>query len=96
VPKAFEHLRQQSKKAEDFTRLQKGTLHGIEPKPLPYLLCQTDDQISEQKSFTNGRIVVAGTKVKRRPDADKLGDLAGKDLGFGGTSSLREDRGQPF
>jgi type I restriction enzyme M protein len=37
---AFEHLRKQSKKAEDFTLLQKGTLHGIEPKPLPYLLCQ--------------------------------------------------------
>jgi type I restriction enzyme M protein len=37
---AFEHLKKQSKKAEDFTRLQKGTLHGIEPKPLPYLLCQ--------------------------------------------------------
>jgi type I restriction enzyme, R subunit len=27
----------------------------------------TDDQISEQKSFTDGRIVVAGSKVKRRP-----------------------------
>jgi type I restriction enzyme R subunit len=26
----------------------------------------TDDQISEQKSFTDGRIVVAGAKVKRR------------------------------
>ena len=37
---AYEHLRKQSKKAEDFTRLQRGTLHGIEPKPLPYLLCQ--------------------------------------------------------
>jgi type I restriction enzyme M protein len=37
---AFEHLKKQSKKTEDFTRLQKGTLHGIEPKPLPYLLCQ--------------------------------------------------------
>jgi type I restriction enzyme M protein len=37
---AFEHLRKQSKRAEDFSRLQRGTLHGIEPKPLPYLLCQ--------------------------------------------------------
>src|SRR5437870_13210170 len=37
---AFEHLKKQSKKAEDFSRLQEGTLHGIEPKPLPYLLCQ--------------------------------------------------------
>ena len=33
-------MKKQSKTAEDFTRLQKGTLHGIEPKPLPYLLCQ--------------------------------------------------------
>ena len=37
---AFEHLKKQCKKAEDFTRLQRGTLHGIEPKTLPYLLCQ--------------------------------------------------------
>jgi len=37
---AFEHLKKQSKKAEDFTKLQRGTLFGIEPKPLPYLLCQ--------------------------------------------------------
>src|ERR1022692_383879 len=37
---AFEHLKKQCKKAEDFTLLQKATLHGIEPKPLPYLLCQ--------------------------------------------------------
>jgi type I restriction enzyme M protein len=37
---AFEHLKGQCKKAEDFSRLQTGTLHGIEPKPLPFLLCQ--------------------------------------------------------
>ena len=37
---AFEHLRKQRKKADDLTRLQRGTLHGIEPKSLPYLLCQ--------------------------------------------------------
>jgi len=37
---AFEHLKKQAKKAEDFTKLQKGTLHGVEAKPLPYLLCQ--------------------------------------------------------
>jgi len=30
---AFEHLKKQAKKAEDFTRLQKGTLHGVEAKP---------------------------------------------------------------
>jgi type I restriction enzyme M protein len=37
---AFEHLKKQCKKAEEFSHLQEGTLHGIEPKPLPYLLCQ--------------------------------------------------------
>ncbi len=37
---AFEHLRKQCKKTEDYARLQRGTLFGIEPKPLPYLLCQ--------------------------------------------------------
>jgi len=37
---SFEHLKKQSKKAEDFSRLQRDTLHGVEPKPLPYLLCQ--------------------------------------------------------
>ncbi len=37
---AFEHLKKQCKKAEDLTRLQKETLHGVEAKPLPYLLCQ--------------------------------------------------------
>lgn len=37
---AFAHLQEQCKKAEDFSRLQRGTLFGIEPKPLPYLLCQ--------------------------------------------------------
>jgi len=37
---SFEHLKKQCKKAEDMTRLQKGTLSGVDAKPLPYLLCQ--------------------------------------------------------
>lgn len=37
---SFEYLQKQSKKAEDFVRLQKETLFGIEAKTLPYLLCQ--------------------------------------------------------
>jgi type I restriction enzyme, R subunit len=35
--------------------------------PKLYAAGWTDDQISEQKSFTDGRIVVSGNKVKRRP-----------------------------
>jgi type I restriction enzyme R subunit len=35
--------------------------------PKLYASNWTDDQISEQKNFTDGLIVVAGTKVKRRP-----------------------------
>lgn len=37
---AFEHLKDQAKRAQDYERLQHGTLHGIEAKPLPYLLCE--------------------------------------------------------
>ena len=37
---AFEHLRGQAKRAQDYDRLQHDTLHGIEAKPLPYLLCE--------------------------------------------------------
>lgn len=37
---AFEHLRKQCKKTEDYGKLQKGSIFGIEAKPLPYLLCQ--------------------------------------------------------
>jgi len=37
---SFEHLKKQCKKAEDYSHLQRGTLHGIEAKSLPYLLCQ--------------------------------------------------------
>jgi len=37
---AFEHLRKQAKRAQDYEHLQHGTLHGIEAKPLPYLLCE--------------------------------------------------------
>jgi type I restriction enzyme M protein len=37
---AFEHLRKQCRRADDYAKLQRGTLFGIEPKSLPYLLCQ--------------------------------------------------------
>ncbi len=34
--------------------------------PKIYAAGWTDDQISEQKTFTDGRIIVAGTRVRRR------------------------------
>src|ERR1051326_7262848 len=37
---AFEHLKKQAKRADEFRKLQRGTLFGIEAKPLPYLLCE--------------------------------------------------------
>jgi type I restriction enzyme M protein len=37
---AFEHLKKQCKKANDYRRLQRETLSGIEAKSLPYLLCE--------------------------------------------------------
>ena len=35
--------------------------------PKLYAAGWNDDQISEQKSFTDGRILVVGTKARRRP-----------------------------
>jgi len=37
---AFSHLSGQCRKAEDFEKLQSGTLLGFEAKPMPFLLCQ--------------------------------------------------------
>lgn len=37
---SFEHLKKQGKTTEDYKRLQRETLFGIEAKPLPYMLCQ--------------------------------------------------------
>jgi type I restriction enzyme M protein len=36
----FDHLKSQAKRAQDYDLLQHGTLHGIEAKSLPYLLCE--------------------------------------------------------
>ncbi|NLF38090.1 hypothetical protein GX586_01505, partial [bacterium] len=35
--------------------------------PKLYAAGWSDDQIAEQRSFTDGRIIVSGTKVWRRP-----------------------------
>jgi type I restriction enzyme M protein len=37
---AYEHIRPLASTLEEFDRLQRSTLYGIEAKPLPYLLCQ--------------------------------------------------------
>jgi type I restriction enzyme M protein len=37
---AFEHLKKQCKKTEDHQRLQRGSILGVEAKPLPYMLSQ--------------------------------------------------------
>jgi type I restriction enzyme M protein len=37
---AYDHMRPLAKTVEEFDRLQRSTLYGIEAKPLPFLLCQ--------------------------------------------------------
>jgi type I restriction enzyme M protein len=37
---AFDHLKAQAKRAQDYEQLQHGTVYGIEAKSLPYLLCE--------------------------------------------------------
>ena len=44
---AFKHLSSQCNKAEDFERLQRGTLFGFEAKPMPFLLCQMNMLLHE-------------------------------------------------
>jgi len=39
--------------------------------PKLYAAGWNDDQISEQKSFTDGRIIVVGNKARRRPSPDQ-------------------------
>ena len=38
--------------------------------PKLYVAGWNDDQINEQRTFTDGRIMVAGTKVYRRPQRE--------------------------
>jgi type I restriction enzyme M protein len=40
LAESFSHLKKQCKTTENLAQLQRGSLFGIEPKPLPYLLCQ--------------------------------------------------------
>ena len=56
---AFTHLQKQCKKTEDFNRLQRGTLFGIEPKPLPYLLCQMN-------------LLLHGLVIRIRPNPNQI------------------------
>ncbi len=51
--------------------------------PKLYAAGWNDEQISEQKSFTDGRIVVAGSKVRRRPQK-RLDYLPDAQIGHGG------------
>lgn len=37
---AYEHVRPMARTVEEFNELQRETIHGIEAKPLPFLLCQ--------------------------------------------------------
>ncbi len=54
--------------------------------PKLYSAGWSDDQISEQKTFTDGRIVVAGSKVSRRPRTGSLG--SGSRSGAGAVGQL--------
>jgi type I restriction enzyme M protein len=85
---AFEHLKKQCKKAEDFTRLQRGTLHGIEPKTLPYLLCQMNLLLHGLEYPEIAPVNALASPLREMGDKDRV-DIIVTNPPFGG----EEERG---
>jgi type I restriction enzyme M protein len=85
---AFEHLRKQCKKAEDFTKLQRGTLHGIEPKTLPYLLCQMNLLLHGLEYPEIAPVNALASPLREMGDKDRV-DIIVTNPPFGG----EEERG---
>lgn len=85
---AFEHLKKQCKKTEDFRQLQRGSLHGTEPKSLPYLLCQMNLLLHglEYPEITPTNAL--GTPLREIGDKDRV-DVIMTNPPFGG----EEERG---
>src|ERR1700687_1787698 len=85
---AFTHLQKQCKKAEDFNHLQKGTLFGIEPKSLPYLLCQMNLLLHGLESPDIDPENALGFPLREIGDKDRV-DIIMTNPPFGG----EEERG---
>lgn len=85
---AFEHLKKQCKKTEDFAQLQRGSLRGTEPKSLPYLLCQMNLLLHglEYPAITPTNAL--GTPLREIGDKDRV-DVIMTNPPFGG----EEERG---
>src|SRR5690242_14709881 len=85
---AFEHLKAQCKKTEDFTRLQRGSLHGIEPKTLPYLLCQMNLLLHGLEYPEIASVNALASPLREMGDKDRV-DVITTNPPFGG----EEERG---
>jgi type I restriction enzyme M protein len=85
---SFEHLKKQCKKTEDFTCLQNETLHGIEPKTLPYLLCQMNLLLHGLEYPQVAPINALASPLREMGDRDRV-DVIVTNPPFGG----EEERG---
>ena len=89
--------RSSARQAEDFTLLQKATLHGIEPKPLPYLLCQMNlllhgVEYPEIDSFNALRVPLREMGDKDRVDVIMTNPPFGGEEERGILSNFPEDK----
>jgi type I restriction enzyme M protein len=71
----FEHLKKQAKRAEDYARLQRGTLYGIEPKPLPYLLCEMNLLLHGLEYPEIEPVNALATPLREIGDKDRVGTI---------------------
>ena len=85
---AFDHLKKQCKKTEDFKKLQEATLHGIEPKTLPYLLCQMNLLLHGLEYPEIASVNALASPLREMGDRDRV-DVIVTNPPFGG----EEERG---
>jgi len=84
---AFDHLGKQSKRAEDFSLIQTETIRGIEPKPLPYLLCQMNLLLHGMENPDIAPINALNTPLREIGDRDRV-DVIVTNPPFGGEEEV--------
>ena len=88
LSEAFEHLKRQCKTAQDYRRLQRDTLFGIEAKPLPYLLCQMNLLLHGVETANIDPLNALRFRLREIGDKDRV-DIIMTNPPFGG----EEERG---
>ncbi|MDQ6876855.1 MAG: SAM-dependent methyltransferase [Candidatus Dormibacteraeota bacterium] len=91
---AYDHLRPLCKTVQDVERLQQGTLHGIEAKSLPYLLCQMNLVLHGLEAPVIDPLNALRFKVTEIGDRDRI-DVIMTNPPFGGEEEKGIQRNFP-